>query len=135
MSDFAIVKELPDMKPGDKLLTLLKKANVSQSKVGRMLGKAPTSVKRYVEQLNEDALPNDKWMALSAVLLELGIEAQEIKPLPIIVSRPSAHASALVSLLDLFKPDQLEALLKILNAHPAQVEILKAVAEDRVKRR
>lgn len=84
-------KEAPD---GAKLLSLLDDHNISQRRLAKEMGVGPTSVSRYVEQLNSGGLADDIWYSLVQTLERLGIsDARSIRPVS------EAHGVRLLSLL------------------------------------
>jgi hypothetical protein len=114
----------------------LKKVRSNKSKLGNAMGLSLTSADRYLKWLDSGDLDDDQLRTLARGLSAVGLEPLHyIKEVP--PDKKVTLSTSLLPLLDIFEGDKasLEALLKILSADDSEREVLRIVAEDRLKRR
>jgi hypothetical protein len=120
------------MKPGEKLAKLLGKGG--KSALAKAIGMSPTSVGRYLVELDEDTIDDGAWLKIARALeSKFGIKPETIRALPVLSIAFPSNEPPLTPLLDQFRDEQLAALLRIMKAPRERLEPLIAVAEYRLQ--
>jgi hypothetical protein len=114
----------------------LRAIHSNKTRLAAAMGMANTSADRYLKWLDSGELSDAQARVLVKGLRAVGLDPANYQ-LEVQPEKKTHLPTDLVPLLDLFEDDkeQLTALVKILSADDREREVLKIVAEDRLKRR
>lgn len=120
------------MRQGDMLLKIMKERDVSQSAIARDADVSPTTVKRWLDALNDGSIEDDQWRAFAEALRRADINPELIRPVP--PMKDKLVPTDLLPLADVFlSRQQLEALIRIIDAKDGARAVLRVLVAERLK--